>query len=101
MTCILFNIYLLVLYVNVSQHPMVNDALPNSILSGLVAVKGNIAEFTETGVIFEDGSKEDVDVVIFATGYIFNFPFLDESVLKVRRNYISFHRLSHNFSEHA
>ena len=66
---------------------MVNDALPNSILSGLVVVKGNVAEFTETGVIFEDGTKEDVDVVIFATGYVFNFPFFDESVLKVRWKY--------------
>ena len=62
---------------------MVNDSLPNAILSGMVVVKGNVKEFTETGVIFEDGSSEDVDVVIFATGYTFTFPFLDDSVIKV------------------
>jgi len=32
---------------------MVNDALPNRILSGTVIVKGNIDRFTENGVIFE------------------------------------------------
>ena len=62
---------------------MINDSLPNAILSGMVVVKGNVKEFTETGVVFEDGSSEDVDVVIFATGYTFTFPFLDDSVIKV------------------
>ena len=36
-----------------SQHVMVNDALPNRILSGTVVVKGDIERFTENGVIFE------------------------------------------------
>ena len=52
-------------------------------------MKGNVAEFTETGVIFEDGTKEDIDAVIFATGYIYNFPFLDESIIKVRKQSIT------------
>ena len=50
-------------------------------------VKGNVKEFTENGVIFEDGSSEEVDAVIFATGYRFHFPFLDDSVIKVRRSF--------------
>ncbi|XP_037354819.1 flavin-containing monooxygenase 5 [Talpa occidentalis] len=74
------------------QHPTVNDELPNRIISGLVKVKGNVKEFTETGAIFEDGSKEDnIDAVIFATGYSFAFPFLDESV-KVVNNKISLYK---------
>ncbi len=36
-----------------SQHVMVNDELPNRIMSGTVIVKGNIERFTENGVIFE------------------------------------------------
>ena len=52
-------------------------------------MKGNVAEFTETGVIFEDGTKENIDAVIFATGYIYNFPFLDESIIKVRKQSIT------------
>lgn len=39
------------------QHPMVNDALPNRILSGTVQVKSNIREFVEDGVIFEGETK--------------------------------------------
>jgi dimethylaniline monooxygenase (N-oxide forming) len=36
-----------------SQHPCVNDALPNAILSGAVIVKGDIDYFTEYGVVFK------------------------------------------------
>ncbi|NXW73149.1 FMO5 monooxygenase, partial [Hirundo rustica] len=59
------------------QHPTVNDDLPNRIISGRVRVKPNIREFTETSAIFEDGTREDVDAVVFATGYSFSFPFLE------------------------
>ncbi|KAG8517656.1 Dimethylaniline monooxygenase [N-oxide-forming] 5 [Galemys pyrenaicus] len=75
-----------------SQHPTVNDELPNRIISGVVKVKGNVKEFTETAAIFEDGSKEeDIDAVIFATGYSFAFPFLDDSV-KVVNNKVSLYK---------
>ncbi|XP_055979806.1 flavin-containing monooxygenase 5 [Sorex fumeus] len=75
-----------------SQHPTVNDDLPNRILSGRVKVKGNVKEFTETAAIFEDGSREDdIDAVVFATGYNFAFPFLEDS-LKVVKNKISLYK---------
>uniref|UniRef100_A0A4W3K2P6 Flavin-containing monooxygenase n=1 Tax=Callorhinchus milii TaxID=7868 RepID=A0A4W3K2P6_CALMI len=76
----------------VSQHPMVNDDLPNRILSGTLLVKPNVKQFTETAAIFEDGTvEEDIDVVIFATGYTFCFPFLDE-VVKVKNNQVSLYK---------
>ncbi|NXB33824.1 FMO5 monooxygenase, partial [Eulacestoma nigropectus] len=59
------------------QHPTINDDLPNRIISGRVRVKPNIQEFTEMSAVFEDGTKEDVDAVVFATGYSFSFPFLE------------------------
>lgn len=75
-----------------SQHPTINDELPNRIISGLVKVKGNVKEFTETAAIFEDGSREDdIDVVVFATGYSFAFPFLEDSV-KVVKNKVSLYK---------
>ncbi|XP_029818121.1 dimethylaniline monooxygenase [N-oxide-forming] 5 isoform X1 [Manacus vitellinus] len=73
------------------QHPTVNDDLPNRIISGRVRVKPNIQEFTETSVIFEDGTKEDIDAVVFATGYSFSFPFLEECV-KVVQNQVSLYK---------
>ncbi|CAH2311800.1 dimethylaniline monooxygenase [N-oxide-forming] 5-like [Pelobates cultripes] len=77
-----------------SQHPTVSDNLPNCIIAGKVLVKSNVKRFTETDVIFEDGSVEkDIDVVIFATGYHFSFPFFDDSVLKVENNQVPLYNM--------
>ncbi|XP_012379253.1 dimethylaniline monooxygenase [N-oxide-forming] 4 isoform X2 [Dasypus novemcinctus] len=58
---------------------IVNDELPVCILCGAVTVKTSVKEFTETSALFEDGTvEENIDVVIFATGYTFSFPFLEE-----------------------
>uniref|UniRef100_A0A8C3JKW6 Flavin-containing monooxygenase n=1 Tax=Calidris pygmaea TaxID=425635 RepID=A0A8C3JKW6_9CHAR len=73
------------------QHPTVNDDLPNRIISGRVLVKPNVQEFTETSAIFEDGTREDIDVVVFATGYSFSFPFL-EGCVKVVENQIPLYK---------
>ncbi|XP_054836122.1 flavin-containing monooxygenase 5-like isoform X2 [Eublepharis macularius] len=75
-----------------SQHPTINDDLPNRIISGRVVVKPNIKEFKKTSVIFDNGSKEDnIDVVIFATGYSFSFPFLDNCI-KVVDNQVTLYK---------
>ncbi|NWI92028.1 FMO5 monooxygenase, partial [Pitta sordida] len=73
------------------QHPTINDELPNHIISGGVRVKPNIQEFTETSAIFEDGTREDIDAIVFATGYSFSFPFL-EGLVKVVENQISLYK---------
>lgn len=54
-------------------------------------VKPNIQEFTETSAIFEDGTREDIDAVVFATGYSFSFPFL-EGCVKVVENQIPLYK---------
>uniref|UniRef100_A0A3Q1EDA2 Flavin-containing monooxygenase n=1 Tax=Acanthochromis polyacanthus TaxID=80966 RepID=A0A3Q1EDA2_9TELE len=60
-----------------AQIPVVNDDLPARIISGRVQVKPNVKEFSGSSVIFTDGSIIDkVDVVVFATGYNYGFPFL-------------------------
>ncbi|XP_054718352.1 flavin-containing monooxygenase 5-like [Uloborus diversus] len=69
------------------QHPMVNDALPNRILSGTVQVKGDIKEFTAKGVIFEGENEEvAVDEVVLATGYKIHFPYLSKDIVWVEDN---------------
>uniref|UniRef100_A0A8C3WVA6 Flavin-containing monooxygenase n=1 Tax=Catagonus wagneri TaxID=51154 RepID=A0A8C3WVA6_9CETA len=58
---------------------IVNDELPTCILCGTVTVKTSVKEFGESSVLFEDGTVEtNIDVVIFATGYTFSLPFLEE-----------------------
>lgn len=45
-------------------------------------MKPNILEFMKDGVVFEDGTTvEKVDTVIFATGYSFAFPMIEDGTL--------------------
>uniref|UniRef100_A0A8C4PZQ1 Flavin-containing monooxygenase n=1 Tax=Eptatretus burgeri TaxID=7764 RepID=A0A8C4PZQ1_EPTBU len=76
------------------QHPTVNDELSNRIINGSVIVKPNVAEFSETGAIFDDGTEVDnLDFIIFATGYSFYFPFLEvDHTLTVRGNVVSLYK---------
>ena len=62
----------------IAQHPMVNDALPHQIITGTLIVKPNVSEITKNGVEFDDGTAVDnVDVVIFCTGYNMRFAYLE------------------------
>ncbi|KAL0869189.1 hypothetical protein ABMA27_007471 [Loxostege sticticalis] len=42
-------------------------------------MKPDIKEFNETGVIFTDGTYEEIDDVIICTGYKYDYPFLDKN----------------------
>lgn len=69
------------------KEPILNDDLPSRLLYGAIKVKTRVKELTETAVVFEDGTvEEDVDVIVFATGYTFSFPFLEDSLVKVEDN---------------
>ncbi|XP_061489120.1 flavin-containing monooxygenase 5-like isoform X2 [Rhineura floridana] len=82
-----------------SRYPIAADDLPNAIIAGRVLMKPNVKEFTERGVIFEDGSREEnIDVAIFATGYNYAFPFIEEGVIKTRDNQIPLYKFV--FSPH-
>ncbi|XP_056233721.1 flavin-containing monooxygenase 5-like [Seriola aureovittata] len=60
-----------------AQIPVVNDDLPARIISGRVQLKPNVKEFCGSSVVFVDESViNEVDVVVFATGYNYSFPFL-------------------------
>ncbi|XP_071343115.1 flavin-containing monooxygenase 5-like [Trachinotus anak] len=64
-----------------AQIPVVNDDLPARIISGRVQVKPNVKEFCGSSVSFVDGSIiNEVDVVVFATGYNYSFPFLPSAL---------------------
>ena len=76
-----------------SQHPMVNDDLPHRIIAGAVVVKPNVSRFTETGVVFDDGSEANsLDAVIFCTGYKIGFKFVDPSILAVYDNKVELYK---------
>lgn len=75
------------------QHITVNDALPNRVLSGTIELRNNIERITENGVIFEGESEEfQCDVIIFATGYKVDFPFIDQSLVPVIDNKVDLYK---------
>ncbi|XP_067240896.1 flavin-containing monooxygenase 5-like [Chanodichthys erythropterus] len=76
-----------------SREPMINDDLPHRILYGTISVKPNVQEFRGSSVVFEDGTVEDdIDQVVFATGYTFSFPFLSSHVIPVSKNKVSLYK---------
>lgn len=64
------------------------------ITSGTVVVKGDIRHFTETSVVFEDGYElTNVDEVVMATGYYFDFPYLDSGrLVPVKANRVKLYK---------
>lgn len=70
-------------------HPSVSGEFLTRVGCGDIAVKPNIAEFMGRRVHFEDGSVEEIDAVIYATGYNISFPFLDRSVVEVSDNHVA------------
>ncbi len=63
------------------------------IMSGSVVIKPNIKCFTKTGVEFDNGTFEDnVDAVIFATGYIFGFPCVEPGIIDVNNNVVDLYK---------
>ncbi|XP_067156772.1 dimethylaniline monooxygenase [N-oxide-forming] 4-like isoform X3 [Apteryx mantelli] len=71
---------------------IINEELPFCILSGTVVLKPNVKEFTESSAVFEDGTSENIDVVVFTTGYVFSFPFLEDSVRSLFKHSCSLYK---------
>lgn len=72
-----------------STHPAVSQELFVRIGSGDVKPKPNVKELRGDQVAFADDSVEDVDVIIWCTGYKISFPFFDEGFLSAPANDIA------------
>jgi hypothetical protein len=67
-------------------HPTVSSELLLRLGSGDAVAKPNVHELQADSVRFEDGSVEQIDVIIWATGYRITFPFFDEDFLSAPEN---------------
>ena len=67
-------------------HPTVSSELLLRLGSGDAVAKGNVAELMGDRVRFEDDSVEEVDAIVWATGYRITFPFFDEDFLSAPDN---------------
>jgi cation diffusion facilitator CzcD-associated flavoprotein CzcO len=64
------------------RHPTVSEELPYYLRHGRVTVKPDVACFEGREVVFTDGSREQFDVVVAATGYNLEFPFLPKRLVR-------------------
>lgn len=62
-------------------HPTINTELLYFIRHGKIIPRPGIVRFEGKKVYFTDGTQEEFDVVIFATGYQISFPFFDKASL--------------------
>ena len=67
-------------------HPTVSSEFLIRAGSGDITVKPNIAELMGDTVRFADGSLEQFDAIIYATGYKITFPFFDPAFLEAPDN---------------
>ncbi|HYJ59527.1 MAG TPA: NAD(P)-binding domain-containing protein [Methyloceanibacter sp.] len=62
-------------------HPTMNTVVPQLAGHGRIGVKPEIAEFAGNKVRFSDGSEVEADLVVYATGYEIDIPFLDNDLI--------------------
>jgi dimethylaniline monooxygenase (N-oxide forming) len=79
-----------------AAHPTVSGRILDRIQHGTVTPKPNIARLDGDHVVFTDGSREHVDVVVYCTGYKISFPFFEPELLAAPDNHIElFRRVFH------
>lgn len=62
-----------------ASHPIVNSQLLHYLSHGDIKAKGDVARLDEDEVVFKDGSREEVDLVLCATGYRWDIPYVEEA----------------------
>jgi hypothetical protein len=73
-------------------HPTVSSELLVKCGRGDIAPKPAIAELCGKRVRFADGSTEDVDAIVYCTGYKVSFPFFDEALIAAHDNDLPLYR---------
>jgi cation diffusion facilitator CzcD-associated flavoprotein CzcO len=63
------------------NHPTISDTILHRITHGEVRPVRGIERFDGNTVHFTDGTEEQADIIVWATGYRVTIPFLDESWL--------------------
>lgn len=60
------------------NHPTISDTILHRLTHGAVAARPGIERLDGDHVIFTDGRREPVDIIVWATGYRVSIPFLSE-----------------------
>jgi cation diffusion facilitator CzcD-associated flavoprotein CzcO len=63
------------------SHPTISDTITSRIAHGTIAPKPGIDRLDGDGVVFADGTREQVDAIVWCTGYRVEIPFLDRALI--------------------
>ena len=66
------------------SHPIVNTMVLNHLGQGDLRIRSDIDRFDGSTVRFRDGTSDDYDLVLLATGYTLDYPFVDRAHLHWR-----------------
>jgi dimethylaniline monooxygenase (N-oxide forming) len=74
-------------------HPTVSAELLSRLGHGDIVVKPNIDRFSGGSTVrFSDGSEEDLDLIVYCTGYKITFPFFDPELVSAEENRLPLYR---------
>lgn len=71
-----------------SEHPTISSDLLGHVGHGRIQVKPGIDQLKAGQVRFSDGTEEEIDLIIYATGYQVSFPFFDTDFIQAKNNYL-------------
>jgi hypothetical protein len=74
-------------------HPTISSELLPAIGHGRVKPRPAIESLDEHSVRFVDGQEEQIDVIVWCTGYTITFPFLPTDVLEAKDNELPLYRM--------
>jgi cation diffusion facilitator CzcD-associated flavoprotein CzcO len=64
------------------RHPVVNSEMLHALRHGRVEYRPDIERFDGKTVVFVDGQRDEVDTIVWATGFAVSFPFLDRDLFE-------------------
>lgn len=67
-----------------ASHPIMNTQVLHHLSHGDLVAKPDVQRLTADGVVFKDGSTEQIDVVLLATGYEYKVPFIADDLLVLK-----------------
>ena len=73
-------------------HPTISDEIHIRIGNGDVTPKKNIAKLCGDDIEFVDGTREKMDILIYATGYKISFPFFKQDYINAKDNDVALYR---------
>lgn len=76
------------------RHPTINTDTLINIKNGRIKVKPGVKRLLESGAEFEDGTREEIDTIVYATGFNVDIPFLPEKLNRVEKSVVKVYAYS-------